>query len=317
MIFNSMKKRRKILIIKTGFSEFLDRGVSTVVSLGDVLFCTIILHLYKEDDVTWVVSSAAKELLRNNPYIKRTIIFGSKAFGAIMRKRYDVFINLEKDIGICAFLKDVKAKERYGFYFNDKIHDIAVYRSTTRLLLAGQEHHGHINKNTAEILFETVGAQWQGQGVILSRKRLKKEKYDIGFNYSVGSKWPTKAWPLRHWKELEKRLKKNFCISWQRGHKNIRQYVNWMNSCRVIITSDSLGQILAQALGKKVITLFGPTNNKRIKGIPHISFVLSPLKCPFRPCYMPVCRYKKFCMDEIAPARVQQECLKALKEDHG
>ncbi len=307
-----MTKRRHILIIKTGFSEFLDRGVSTVVSLGDVLFCTMLLHLYKNDEVLWVTSAAAKSLLVDNPYIHQLIIFGGKAFKQIMRKRYDVFINLEKDIGICAFLKDVKAKEKYGFYFNDKIHDIAVYRSATRLLLAGQENHRHINSNTAEILYEAVGAKWQGQKPILFAKGQRKEIYDIGFNYAVGSKWPTKAWPMEQWKELEKRLASDFSISWQQGHKNLRQYISWINSCRMVVTSDSLGQIIGQALGKKVVALFGSTNHKRMERMPNTWVVSSPSKCPYRPCFLLACRNKSFCMEEISSKVVEAKVRRLL-----
>ena len=111
-----MKKRKRVLIIKTGFSEFLDRGVSTTVSLGDVLFCTLLLHLYEGEHVTWVTSASAKSLLKNNPYINRLLVFGTSTFKSILHHKYDVFINLEKDIGICAFLKDVQAKKKYGFY---------------------------------------------------------------------------------------------------------------------------------------------------------------------------------------------------------
>ena len=73
-----MKTCRKILIIKTGFSEFLDRGISTTVSLGDVLICTSLLHLYKRDEVTWVTDWQARQLLANNPYIHHLLIYGSK-----------------------------------------------------------------------------------------------------------------------------------------------------------------------------------------------------------------------------------------------
>jgi heptosyltransferase-2 len=308
----TIKRRKRILIIKTGFSEFLDRGVSTVVSLGDVLFCTMLLHLYKEDDVTWVTSAAAKNLLDGNPYIRRLVIFGGNALKEIMRERYDVFINLEKDIGICAFLKDIGAREKYGFYFNDSIHDISTYKDATRLLLLGQENHRHINSNSAEILYGVVGAKWNGQSVILPSKRKKKETYDVGFNYSVGTKWPTKAWPMKHWRELEKRLKSDFVVSWQKGHKNITQYVSWIDSCRVIVSPDSLGQIVAQALGKEVVNLFGPTNYKRMERIPGYHVLASPLKCPYRPCYLPICRYTKFCMEYIKPKDVELEIRRIL-----
>src|SRR5882672_3636303 len=103
-----MNKPRKILIVKTGFSEFLDRGISTTVSLGDVLICTSILHLYKNDDVIWVTDWQARRLLEKNPYIQKLLIFGTDTLESIVKKKFDILINLEKDIGICTLLNRVQ-----------------------------------------------------------------------------------------------------------------------------------------------------------------------------------------------------------------
>jgi len=306
------KKRKKILIIKTGYSEFLDRGISTTVSYGDVLMCTSILHAFKGDHVTWVSSWAAKPILTNNPYINELLIFGPKTLKKILGRSYDVLINLEKDIGICTYLTSIKAKRRFGFYFDERHHNIAGYKNQTRFLLAGQENQKGINKSGLQILFETIGRTWKGEGYIFEQPKRNKVKYDIGFNYSVGSKWPTKAWPAKNWKQLERLLKKKYSITWQQGQKSLDQYFKWIDSCRLVVTSDSLGQAVAQALGKQVITLFGPTNHKRMKGLKNISFICSSLKCPHMPCYLPICKYSKFCMDYIEPKKVALTCEKIL-----
>ena len=301
------------MIIKTGFSEFLDRGISTTVSLGDVLICTSLLHLYKRDEVTWVTDWQARQLLANNPYIHHLLIYGSKTLENLRAGEFDILINLEKDIGICTYLNQIHTKKKYGFYFNDAVHNIATRRKFTQYLLAGQENHRDINKNALEILYETVGEQWAGQGLILGVKPNKKERYDIGFNYSVGSKWPTKAWSMDHWQSLEKLFGSSCKISWQQGHKNLNRYIDWVNDCRLLITSDSLGQAVAQALGKKVVTLYGPTNYVRMQGIPDITVLPSTLKCPHMPCFLPVCKHDKFCMDYISPEKVAQTCMEYLK----
>ena len=306
-----MKTLRKILIVKTGFSEFLDRGISTTVSLGDVLICTSILHLYKEDEVTWVTDFQARELLEGNPYIHHLMIFGTDAMEIIRCKTFDVLVNLEKDIGINVFLNRVQAGEKYGFYFNDANHSIATQGPSSEYLLAGQENHKDIHKNALEILYETVGEQWQGQGLILAAPPAQEPRYDIGFNHAVGSKWPTKAWPMDNWKSLEKLLE-GHSVSWQEGHKNLAKYIEWINSCRMIVTSDSLGQAIGQALGKKVITLYGSTNYLRMQGVPNVEVIPSTLPCPKMPCYMPVCTHDKFCMDYISPSTVAELCKQQL-----
>ena len=308
-----MNKPKRILIVKTGFSEFLDRGISTTISLGDVLICTSILHLYKNDRVTWVTDWRARELLQGNSYIHELLVFGSVALERITGPVFDVLINLEKDIGICAFLNRVTAKKKYGFYFNDKDHRIMTRKRSTEYLLSGQENHRDIHKNALELLYETVDQKWQGQGLVLTTKKPAKIKYDVGFNHAVGGKWPTKAWPMDHWKKLEHLLEGQFTLSWQQGHKNLSKYIEWINSCRVIVTSDSLGQAIGQALGKKVITLYGSTNYRRMQGVPNVEVVPSMLKCPHMPCYMPVCSFDKFCMEFISPDTVALKCREHLQ----
>ena len=49
----------KILIVKMGYSETLDSHMSRISSLGDVLRTTVILHLFKNDHVTWLVDEKA------------------------------------------------------------------------------------------------------------------------------------------------------------------------------------------------------------------------------------------------------------------
>ena len=112
------------------------------------------------------------------------------------------------------------------------------------------------------------------------------------------------------WRNL---LGKSYKITWQQGHKNLSKYIDWINDCRVIVTCDSLGQAVAQALGKKVVTLYGPTNYVRMQGIPDVTVLPSTLKCPHMPCFLPVCKFDKFCMDYISPEKVAQICKDTVK----
>ncbi len=118
---------------------------------------------------------------------------------------------------------------------------------------------------------------------------------------------------MDYWKELEKLLEPRYSVSWQKGHSHLGTYIQWINSCRVIVTSDSLGQAIGSALGKKVITLYGPTNSQRMQKVPGVEVVPSTLKCNHLPCYLPFCKNDKFCMDYISPEKVVNICLQAIK----
>jgi heptosyltransferase II len=306
------KPARKVLIIKTGYSEFLDLGISTTVSLGDVLICTSLLHLYGDDHVTWVTSYQARELLEGNPHIHELVIFGTETFEQLRSQSFDILINLEKDIGLCAIVGQMEAGRRYGFYYSDQTHTIETWTGSTKFLLAGQENQRGIEKNALEILYATVGELWEGQGLILASPKQTVLKHDFGFNHAVGSKWPTKAWPMDHWKALERLLVSNYSVSWQEGHTNLVKYIEWINSCRVIVTSDSLGQAIGSALGKKVITLYGPTNYLRMQNVPNVHVVPSRLQCSYMPCYLPFCKNDKPCMDAILPETIARLCRESI-----
>ncbi len=308
-----MNSPRRILIIKTGFSEFLDRGISTTVSLGDVLLCTALLRRFRRDRVTWVTSRPAEPLLKGHPAITELIVFGPEIFSRLARRRFDVVINLEKEMGLCAFAVRIPAGRRHGFYFDGARHDVATTKRTARYLLIGQEHHTTIDKNALEILFESVGLRWRGEGVWPAVSEAGRLRWDIGLNHEVGRKWPTKGWPPGHWRTLESLLKGRFRVSWQRGFRNLETYIRWVAGCRLLVTSDSLGQAVAQGLGRRVLSLFGPTNPRRMEGIPGIEVVRSPSACPHMPCYLPVCRHTSHCMEELSPRTVADLCERILR----
>ena len=163
-----------------------------------------------------------------------------------------------------------------------------------------------------EILFEMVGAKWQGEVCILGYKPKSPIMYDIGFNYNVGKKWPNKAWPMEYWKELEKLIGDKYTVSWQQGLKDMEDYFEWVNSCRVIITNDSLGLHISNALNKKTIALYGPTVSSEIyihngtKLLPHVDYDCIP-------CLSPKCIQSKSCMNYIEPKMVYDAIENIMK----
>ncbi|MDP2946470.1 MAG: glycosyltransferase family 9 protein, partial [bacterium] len=90
----------KILIIKLGYSETLDAEISRKSSLGDVLRTTVLLHAFKDDNVTWIVDERAFPLLEENPYIKQILIFDLISVLQLMSEEFDMIINFEKVPGI-------------------------------------------------------------------------------------------------------------------------------------------------------------------------------------------------------------------------
>lgn len=305
----------KVLIIKLGYSETLDREISITSSLGDVLRTTVILNFFKKDNVTWLVDQKAYPLLDKNPYIEKILIFNLESVLQLQKERFDTVINLEKGPGICALADSVNAWRRYGFRFDENRGMAESYDGAEKVLnlALNLNQKRDSKKYWQEVLIDIIGKKWKNEEYVLGYKPKTKVKYDIGFNWAVGNKWPNKGWPEKHWHKLEKILKTKYTISWQKGLDNLYQYMDWINSCRLIVTNDSLGMHLAIALKKKIIVLFGPTSSKEVYLYGRGIKVVSRTKYNCVPCLKQSCRQEISCMELIKPELVKSYIEKILK----
>ena len=301
----------KILIIKLGYSETLDPEIGKVVSLGDVVRCTVILESlkekYEDSNITWLVAPEAFPLLADNPYIDRILVWDEFVPFVLMREQFDMVVNLEKIHGICALADMIQAWEKVGFRFDSRSGEYSAYERSvgaTKYIqskVSGEKSHDIWQR----VLVEMVGCEWKGQEYSLGYKPKPKQFYDVGFNYYVGSKWPTKAMVKERWEELAKKLElQNISYSWQQGMSNLYEYMDWIAGCKVLVTNDSLGVHLALAMKKSVVVLFGSTSGEEIyyygRGAsiyPKFGDILNEYQCV--PCYNPTCKKDKHCMDFI------------------
>jgi heptosyltransferase II len=314
-------EKKKVLIIKTGYCEFLDKGSnSRKVSLGDILRTTVILHPYKESHVTWVTDAHAFPLLEGNSFIDRLLIYDFTTSFQLESEEFDTVINLEKVPGICALSDKIKArKSRYGFTFNTQTGDAEALETATEILAFGSDPilKRENKKNIQELLFEMVGKKWAGEEYILGYTPKGNEEFDIAFNVYVGEKWPTKSWSTENWDSLEDKLtNKGFKITRQDKQdeivlKNLYSYTDWINSAKIIVTNDSLGLHLGLALNKKVLGLFGPTPHNEIYFYKRGKAITPKTDCNLIPCFNSKCDiYKNSCIDLISPEQVIEEILK-------
>ena len=297
----------KVLIIKLGYSETIDSEVSKTSSLGDVLRTTVILYPFKNDHVTWLVDAAAYPLLENNPYIARILIYDLTSVLQLQREKFDTVINLEKVPGICALADSITAWRRYGFRFDEIKGEAQAYDRCEYIFdLCRDAERKRAHKGSwQQALLEVIGAKWDNQEYIVGYKPRTTEIYDVGMNWAVGSKWPNKAWPVQHWERLKKLMDGQYTYSMQEGLDSLHKYMDWINSCRLLVTNDSLGLHIALALRKKVVVLYGPTNPNEtyFYGRGEVLYPSASYECI--PCLAPVCTQEITCMETIDPAEVK------------
>ncbi|CAG1066240.1 heptosyltransferase II [uncultured bacterium] len=305
----------KVLIIKLGYSETLVGEISRKTSLGDVLRSTVLLPRYKDAHITWLVDEKAIALLKGNQYITRIMPYDLTSVLQLRAERFDTVINLEKVAGICAFADSLTAWRRYGFRFDPEAGEAKAYDGSQHVLeMCINEKEKLSNKKYWEdFLFEMVGGKWQGEIPVIGYKPSSEVIHDIGFNFNVGEKWPIKAWPMEYWKELETLIRSKYSVSWQQGLKSIEEYIEWVNSCRLLVTNDSLGLHIAHALDKKIVALFGPTLSSEVY-VKHGVKLLPEKDYDCLPCLSTVCLKERPCMYEIKPATVLGHIEKLLAE---
>jgi len=303
----------KILIIKLGYSETLDPEIGKVASLGDVLRTTPILWAIKEkftdSHVTWLVSAHAEPLLKGNPLIDRLLVWDEFVPFQLLRERLDILINLEKIPGVAALSDMIDAWTKYGFRFDSTQGDYHTYeRGFAFLHYIERKKSGQIvGDYWQKLLIEMLGGEWRGQEYLLGYRPTTTETCDIGLNYMVGSKWPTKAMPLAEWQALEKLLTSmGYSVSWQQGLEDINCYMDWINSCATIISQDSLGIHLALALKKHVIGLFGPTDPQEVYLYDRGEIIFPDLSCPRMPCYGFRCLTGAECMKHLNITKIAE-----------
>ena len=313
----------KILVIKLGYSETLDPEIGRVPSLGDVMRTTPILWAlkakYPESHITWLVTEHAEQILFDNKLIDRLLVWDQFVPFQLMKEKFDVLINLEKIPGVCALTDMIDAWVKYGFRFETTTGTYHGYEKGLNFISYIEEKKTDKAKGYwQQVLIEMLGVAWQEQPYILGYQPKTVEEYDIGFNYTVGSKWPFKALPQRKWEELQQRLEQSgYTVTWQQGKRDLHEYIDWINSCRVLVTNDSLGLHMAFARNKNVVAMFGPTDPNEVYFYNGHRVIRSETACPHMPCGSPKCLSGMYCMEHISVDRIFEAIIQVLPTGSG
>lgn len=301
-----MERQKRILIIKSGYSETFLAEAKMFPSLGDVFRTTVLLHLFKQEHVTWLTDKAALPLIESNPYIDRVSTFEGLSAPDVENEQFDKVINLEKIPEICALAGRINAWTHFGFRLNLETGKPDAYtQAYEALVIATYRDVKSLNSRPwAALLYRMLGAEWSGESYVLGYKPRSVLAHDIGFNVHVGKALPVKAWPQTHWEELAERLGSSHTIAWQPSPSDLYDYMNWINSCRLLVTNDSLGMYLGVALGRRVLGIFGPTSEVEQSPHPNLRILTPPLDWDCIPCCKSTCARNDPCIAHISPQSV-------------
>lgn len=302
----------KAIIIKSGESETWIPDKFSIISYGDVLRTTTILKSIDAQEIYWYGSEETFPLIPNLPHLTKKKISDFNISNYINQANH-LIINLEKidSLQKCNF----SALQNFcGFLWQDGEWKIKNHANDLFESNAWNEFCSHNKKTTWGSKLHLLIGQDQSNTIGYLNSSSNSTKFDIGLNWKVGNKWPSKQIEKSKWENIEKLLTKNYTISWQEGYDHLPQYIEWIQSCRLIITTDSLGLHLAMAFNLPTIALFGSTSSKEIDK--NINCLFIDLKMPehynCRPCLKPNCTQNIHCSEFIDFEFIRESAINLL-----
>jgi len=317
----------RVLVIKLG-------------AIGDVIRTTPILHKLKEvyprHAVWWVTETT--DVVPETVDVR--LPWNDASILALQHVDFDLVLSLEKDLHACALAMSVPSKRLKGFILkNGKCAPIDGDADHKYLTGVFDDLNKENTKSYPEEIFELSGFRFSGEKYVLRNFaddgyawKLPKKKKIVGLNTGCGGRWPSRLWPDAHWVALARSLgragytplllggeeeqRKNLRIAKASGalypgHFPLRQFINLVDQCRLVVTAVTMAMHIAIGLEKKIV-LFNNIFNRNEFELYGLGEILEPTV----PCdcfYAREC--PKQCMRSITPKRVLEtvQCLLPAK----
>ena len=313
----------EILIIKLG-------------ALGDVIRTTPLLHRLKREHpharITWVTHNP--EILPPS-VVDRRLEWTLATLTILRSSRFDLLINLDKDLEACALCDQVQAAVKRGFILRDGVVSPIEGAAEHKLLTGVFDDVSQANvKSYPQEIFEICGYSFNAERYILDRPavqhawKLARGKPVIGLNTGCGDRWTSRLWADDNWISLAKALKRKgyevILLGGQQehakntklaraarvkyfGHFPLMRFLDLVDQCDLVVTGVTMAMHIAIGLGKKIVLINNIFNRHEFE-----LYGQGLIIEPERPCqcyYRPTCVNSQYqCMDFIRVPQILEAC---------
>jgi ADP-heptose:LPS heptosyltransferase len=242
--------------------------------------------------------------------------------------------NLDKAPEACALAALLPAQEKYGFTMQNgvpvPINDLSRHKWLTGL----SDPLNQLNTQSyMEEIFSICGFQYRKEPYIVERDstppslRLKEGVPVVGLNTGCGKRWPSRMWPIHHWRNLiqdlnhlglqvlllggpdedlmNQQLAKGLGVLYP-GHFPLKNFTGVVDACDLVVTGVTLALHIALGLKKKVVLLNNIFNRYEFE-LFGLGKILEP-EVPCLGCFKSSCATD--CMALVSP----QQVLDAMEE---
>jgi len=322
---------RKILIIKPS-------AIGDVVHTLPIL--NLLRLQFPSAHISWLLTPVCAGLLDAHPQLNEIILFERKRFGEswhnpaaakglfafaknLRDRQFDLVIDLQGLLRSGWLAWQTRAAVRVG---------LANAREFAWLAYTHRVRTGTMHQHAIERYLSVVEALGCGRAPV--QFPFATDAHDRAYVDTLvknagpfavllpGTNWLTKRWPIEYFAQLVEPLRArwnlntviaggsdviplaeqipraiNLC-----GKTNLRQLTALLERADLVIANDSGPMHIANALGKKLITLFGPTSAVRTGPYQRPDTVVR-MDIPCSPCYSRKCNHQS-CMRWLTPEKV-------------
>ncbi len=261
--------------------------ISKLGALGDVVRATVLLSEL-EGEIYWLTRESARDLLNSKKINQLYIFEDSDDREQIKKQKFNLILSLDEEKDILEFLREVKTEKLIGLFLDDeeKINYTSEANYWLDMSMVSKKYSrkrtneikSKGKKSIPQIWIEMIGRKWTGQEYDLGIKPLPQKDVQgkIGLIDVIEGKWPNKYWS--RYPELKKRLQeKGYDVVSLGFRHTLKEHIDDLNQCELIVCGDTLGMHLALALRKKVISLFNCTPPNEIYDYGRMKKIVSPL----------------------------------------
>lgn len=253
---------------------------------GDVVRTTSLLRRL-EGEVAWITAGTNVPLLDGVVDYCRCLSWDQRS--EALDYEYDLVINLEDDVEVAMFLKQVRGHRLFGAYLGDDgvmryTDDARGWFDMSLISVYGREKADRLKlenrRSYQELIFEGLGFYFHGEPYVLPEPAKSDLSGDVAIAPVAGAVWPMKNWA--YYDVLKERLEAaGLKVNVLPKRPTLLQHLADVASHRCLVGGDSLPMHLALGMGRPCVTLFNCTSPWEIYDYGLMTKVVSPLLAEF------------------------------------
>jgi heptosyltransferase II len=253
---------------------------------GDVVRTTPLLRRL-EGEIIWITTRKNAVLLDGLGDNLRCVCWEDRH--EVRNETYDLIINLEDEIELAAFAREIRHVQLFGAYLDQNntvsyTEDARPWFDMSIVSRHGKTHADALKFNNRktyqELIFQGLGLSFNREKYVLPEPQFTDLCGDVAIAPVAGAVWPMKNW--EYYDRLRQRLEaQGLKVNVLPTRASLLEHFGDVQSHRCLVSGDSLPMHLALGSGIPCVSLFNCTSPWEICDYGIQTKIISPLLAEF------------------------------------